>query len=63
MIDLVGATGAVTMNDVITTLNVVMTSLVVWRQKDKDLQIKNRDETISWLREQLKEARDMCKKA
>jgi hypothetical protein len=62
MIDLVGPTGAVTMNDVITTLNVVMTSLVVWRQKDKDLQIRNRDETISWLREQLKEARDMCKK-
>ena len=61
MIDFVGATGNVTMNDIVTTANVIMTSLVVWRQKDKDIQIANRDETISYLKEQLEYLRSQLR--
>ena len=50
--------GLVTMNDIVTTANVIMTSLVVWRQREKDEQIKNRDDTINWLKQQLKECRE-----
>ena len=57
MIDFVGPSGNLTMNDLITTANLIMSALVVFRQKEKDQQIANRDTEIKWLKEQLEYVR------
>ena len=41
------------MNDIITTLGAVIAGAVAWRQKEKDHQIKLRDETIEFLKQQI----------
>lgn len=45
--------GHFTMNDFMVTLGAVLAGVVAWRQKAKDEQLKSRDETIEFLKQQI----------
>ena len=54
--------GTVTMNDLMVTLGAVLAGVVAWRQKAKDEQIKSRDDTITFLKEQITYLQSMIQK-
>ena len=45
--------GTVTMNDLMVTFGVGVGLVVAWRQRQKDQQLKSRDETIEFLKTQI----------
>lgn len=50
---LTAPSGTITMNDLMVTLGAVLAGVVAWRQKAKDQQLKSRDETIEFLKQQI----------
>lgn len=51
-----------TPNDIITTIGAVTAGVIAWRQKEKDTQLRARDETIDFLKNQVKYLEDQLEK-
>lgn len=51
-----------TLNDIVTTIGAVTAGVIAWRQREKDIQLKARDETVEFLKSQVQYLQEQLEK-